>query len=488
MKSQFLATGLAAVLAVATAAAAADKTPVAGAAGKIPITTSSEEARQAYLQGRDLADKLKGTDARRLYEQAVAKDPGFTMAWVGLANTSGTAKEFFAALEKAVAAAPKASEGEKLVVAALDAGARGEPAKQKAALTQLVQKYPQDERAHNALGLFVFGQQDWAGSAASFKKATTLNPEYSQPYNQLGYAHRFLGQFAEAEKAFQTYIALIPNDPNPYDSYAELLMKVGRFDESIKSYEKALAVDPNFVASHVGIGNNYMFMGKGEEARQAFARLLTVARNDGEMRQALFWNAMSYVHEGDTARAVAEIEKQAAIARASGDLANLSGDYNQMGDILLEAGQVDAAAARYKEQLATIDQANVPAEVKAATHRNGMFDQARVQLARGDVAGARATAAGYAKAVAVKNIRFEVLQSHELNGRVALAARDYAGAAAELKQANQQDPRVLYLLATALQGKGDGAPAKTLASQAADFNALSGTYGYVRGKAKAMAN
>ena len=68
------------------------------AADRIPITTSSEEARQLYLKGRDLVEKLRATDARPLFEQALAKDPSFALAQVGLANTAGTAKEFFAAI------------------------------------------------------------------------------------------------------------------------------------------------------------------------------------------------------------------------------------------------------------------------------------------------------------------------------------------------------------------------------------------------------
>ena len=62
--------------------------------GKIPITTSSDEARKLYLKGRDLAEKLKATDGRQFYEQAVAKDNSFALGYVGLANTSGTTKEF----------------------------------------------------------------------------------------------------------------------------------------------------------------------------------------------------------------------------------------------------------------------------------------------------------------------------------------------------------------------------------------------------------
>jgi len=45
---------------------------------------------------------------------------------------------------------------------------------------------------------------------------------------------------------------------------------------------------------------------------------------------------------------------------------------------------------------------------------------------------------------------------------------------------------VLYLTAVAEQGGGDLLAAKQMGAQAADWNALSPTYGYVRGKAKAM--
>jgi tetratricopeptide (TPR) repeat protein len=471
---------LAGLLTVAALASAA------GAADRIPITTTSAEAKALYLEGRDLSEKLRATDARQRFEAAAAKDPSFALAQVGLANTAGTAKEFFAATEKAVELSTKGSEPERLVVCALDAGAKGEPDRQYGCLTRLVQAAPDDERAHNLLGQYHFGRQDYAAAVASYEKANAINPGFSQPYNQKGYAYRFMGRYPEAEKAFKKYIELIPGDPNPYDSYAEFLMKTGRFEESIKSYEKALAVDPNFIASYIGIGNNRVFMGQPEEARQAYGKLLAVARNDGERLQGHFWIAMSYVHEGATDKAVAEVQKMAAIDEAGKDLVALAGAQNQIGDILLEAGRVDDAAAKYKEQLATIDRADAPAQVKEATRRQALFDDARVALARGDLAAAKAKAAAYGTAVAVRKIPFEVRQTHELGGRIALEEKKPALAVTELAQANQQDPRVLYLLAVAHQKAGDPVKAKQAGVQAADWNALSATYGFVRGKAKAM--
>jgi tetratricopeptide (TPR) repeat protein len=459
----------------------------AGTKDKVPITTSSEEARKAYLEGRDLSEKLRATDAHGRFEQAAAKDPSFALAYLGMANTSATAKEFFPALDKAVALADKVSEGERLEIQAAEAGAKNDPARQHDLLEKLVAKYPGDERAHFLLGQYDFGRTDFAQCIAELEKSAALDPRFSQPLNLLGYAYRAVEKYDKAEKTFKKYIELIPNDPNPYDSYAELLMKMGRYEDSIKSYEKALAIDPNFVASYIGIGNDHIFMGRGDDARKDFAKLTTVARNDGERRQALFWTAVSYVHEGATDQAVAAIDKEKAIAEAAKDLAAISADLNTQGNILLEAGRADDALAKFKAQIETLDRADVPDAVKEAARRGFVYHEARIALLRGDVATAKSKLDAYAKAVAVKKVPFEVWLEHELRGVIALAEKQFPVAAAELEKANQQDPRILYLLATAYQGKGDAAKARTLAGKAASWNALGINYGYVRAKAKELA-
>ena len=449
---------------------------------KIPITTSSEEAKKLYMEGRALAEKLRATDAHKLYQQAVARDQNFALAHLGLANTSATGKEFFDELARAVALAGKVSEGERLLILGQDAGARGDPARQRKLYTELTRAHPNDERAFNQLGFHYFGIQDWEAAVRAFERAIAINPNFSQPYNQLGYGYRFLEKYAKAEQAFKKYIQLIPDDPNPYDSYAELLMKMGRFDESIATYGKALKIDPNFVASYVGIGNNQIFMNRGADARKTFARLSKVSRNEGEKRQAMFWTVASYLHEGAADKALAEVEKMMAIAMQGKDFGAVAGDHALMGNILLEAGRPDEASVKFEAQLDAVSKANQPAETKEQVRRNNLFNQARVALARKDLGAARAKAKEYATKVAAKKVPFEVRQSHELAGYIALAEKKYTVAVSELEQANGQDPRVLYHLAVALEGAGDRR-AKEAMGKAANFNGLGGNYGFVRKKA-----
>ena len=451
--------------------------------GKVPITTTSQEARDLYLKGRDLAEKLRATDAREYYKQAVAKDPAFAMGHIGLANTSGTTKEFIDAVTRAASLAGQVSEGERHVILGQEAAMKGNPTGTLNHYSELVRLHPDDERAQTLLGNLYFGRQDYEKAIEHFVKATTINPSFSQPYNQLGYAYRFLERMTDAETAFKKYVQLIPNDPNPHDSYAELLLKLGRFDEAIKAYEKALSIDDKFVASYVGIGSAHLSAGRTEDARKTFAKIATVARNTGERRLARFWTAASYVHDGATDKALDELRAGYKLAETEQDAGSMSGDLTLMGDVLREAGRLDEALKHYNQAVQVIETSSVPAEFKAATKRNHVFEEARVAVAKNDVVSAKARAAEYDRLIAGRNAPFEIRQRHELAGLIALAEKRPADAVQEFTRANQQDPRILYLTAIALGEAGDRQKANAVASKAAKFNGLAFNYGYVRTKA-----
>src|SRR5215213_6655700 len=252
----------------------------AGNNGKIPVTTSSEEARKEFLAGRDLSEKLRITDSIAHFDKAISLDPNFALAELLRANVSPTAKEFFDHLKKAVALAGKASDGERMLIQAAEAGANGNPTQQKEIFDKLVAAYPNDERAHFNLGGYYFGQQDFTQAIHHYKRATEIAPDYSTAFNILGYAYRQNEQYSDAENAFKKYVELIPGDPNPYDSYAELLLKMGRFEDAITQYNKALAIQPNFVNSHFGIAAALLYKGKTAEAQAELQKMTQKARTD----------------------------------------------------------------------------------------------------------------------------------------------------------------------------------------------------------------
>ena len=461
----------------------------AAASGKIAITTASEEARKEFLAGRDLSEKLRITDSIPHYDKAIALDPNFALAELSRANVSPTAKEFFEHLKKAVALADKASDGERMLIQANEAGANADPTKQKEILEKLVAAYPNDERAHFALGGYYFGQQDFAQAITHYKRATELAPDYSTAFNILGYAYRQNEAYSDAENAFKKYIELIPNDPNPYDSYAELLLKMGRFDEAITQYNKALSVDSNFVNSHFGIAAALTYEGKSAEAQAELQKMTDKARTDGERRTALFGQTVVAVDNGKYDQALAETAKQYALGEKANDAAAMTGDLQLKGNILLEMGKADDAKKAFEQALKTTADSSLSQAVKDNTALFQHYNLARVAIAKKDLATAKTETETFRKGTEAAKNANQLKQAHELAGRIALEEKNYDNAIAELGQANQQNPQVLYLLGQAYQGKGDAAKAKASFTKAAKFNSLPAlNYAFVRTRAeKALA-
>ncbi|HEU4837285.1 MAG TPA: hypothetical protein VFS90_22835, partial [Pyrinomonadaceae bacterium] len=79
-----------AVLSCQQANTATASAPTAGNDGKIPVTTSSEEARKEFLAGRDLQEKLRLTDSIAHFDKAISLDPNFALAELNRANVSPT--------------------------------------------------------------------------------------------------------------------------------------------------------------------------------------------------------------------------------------------------------------------------------------------------------------------------------------------------------------------------------------------------------------
>ncbi|MGE5278535.1 MAG: tetratricopeptide repeat protein [Acidobacteriota bacterium] len=464
------------------------KAPTPAGGGKIPVTTASAEAKAEFLQGRDMFEKLLVTDSIPHFQKAVSLDPNFAWAELALANAAPTGKDFFEHLDKAASLADKASNGERLLILATQAGANNDLVKQKEYLDQLVAAYPDDERAHFNLAGYDFGQQDFGGAIEHYKKATELAPSYSTAYNLLGYAYRQSGDYGNAEKAFQKYIELIPGDPNPYDSYAELLLKMGRFDDSIAQYRKALSIDSNFVNAHQGIAMDLLYQGKAGEAAAELQEFAKKARTDGERRTAMFARTVVHLDGGKMAAALADVDEQYALGEKTKDVPAMAFDRGLKGNILLEMGKADQARKEFESGVKLVEESGLSREIKDNARLVLHYNLARVAVARKDFAAAKSEAEAFRKGAATSRNPAQARQAHELDGIVALARKDYGKAIAELDQANPQNPYNLYRLCQAHQGKGDKDEAKEFCKRAAEFNSLPNVnYAFVRTKAKAGA-
>ncbi len=462
-------------------------TPADPQEGKIPITTSSEKALLLYKQGRNLSERLRSHESIKYYEKAIAEDPDFAMAYLNLAFahlTTGNLNAFRENFKKAVAKKDKVSEGERLLILGTQAAVNDNLTAQKELWLQLVKAYPRDERAHYTFALYYFGQREYASAIEEFKKAIGLAPDFAPPYNELGYAYSYSGNYPEAEQALKKYAELIPDEPNPYDSWAEILMKQGKFDESIEAYKKALSLDPNFITAYVGIGTDLLFKGNSDEGRAQFQKFYDSAATDGQRRQAIFWTVVSYIDEGKFDKALEEQQKGYAIAEKNNDISSMSGDLGTMGDILLETGKLDEAMAKYVKAVEMIEQSDRSEEIKEETKQGLLYNEARIALKKEDVVTAKSKAEEYRKQVEIGHDPLEIQTYHELAGMIALHEKRFDDALKELSQANQRNPRNLCRMAQAYEGKGDKVQAKKMWMKAANFNERNYNYAFVRNMAK----
>src|SRR5581483_11436089 len=127
--------------------------------------TQNPEAYQQYLSGMFYRQKGRTEDVKKAlgyYNQAVALDPNFALAWVGGATTSRS-------LVLRGAINPK--EGTPAVRAAVDKALEIDPALAE---------------GHVALANIIHEEWDWSGAEREFKRAMELNPNLAEAHS--GYA------------------------------------------------------------------------------------------------------------------------------------------------------------------------------------------------------------------------------------------------------------------------------------------------------------
>lgn len=454
---------------------------------KIPITTSSPEALKLYLKGIDLYDNLRVSEAQEYFKQALKKDPDFAIAHLNYGMTSNDVKILLVELNKALELIENISEGERLLILGAQASLSGLSTSQLEYYLKLVKLYPQDERAHYLLGNHYFFQQDYNLAIGAYRRATEINPKFAPAYNMLGYSHRQLENFEEAEQAFKRYIAIIPNNPNPYDSYAELLMKKGEFEKSINVYQKALKVEPRFIPSVIGIATNLNFLERHSEALTILRNFLTGVRTPIEKRHILYAMMVSYLDHNDYSQALEINDSLLSLAKQNEDVGGILLSYQSRGIILFELGRVDEAQHFLQLSQDIIQQSDLSPEFKANAQTDILYQFVRINIARNEFTEAKIKAEEFGRQAEFKNNRPQIWRYHELLGLIALKEKKFDEALGEFRRSNLQDSHILFQMAVAYHAKGDVSQATKYCQKVINYHDLNSvSYSFVRHKAQAL--
>jgi len=453
---------------------------------EVPITTKSQEARDLYIQGRQLAEFYHTDKANELFKQALGIDPDFALAHLFHAGTSTETSDYQAGLAKAVALASRVSEGEQKLIAGQQASiGENNAAKANRIYQELAALFPKDKRVHWYLAGTYGALEEYDKEIAALETAIALDKGFAPPYETLGYVYRWRGQLDKAEQAFKEYARLSPAEANSHDILGDLYMKMGKFEDAIKHYEEAVRMDPAFFLSQQKIGSCLAFLGRYEEARQAFLKAMDmpvkpaykVYDQEGIMR--------AYIYEGDYAKALEAADKAIQMAGELGLPEDVSFVPLVKGQIYIELGDFDKADASIAECLRALEGSDLVASIKETQKASATFMQAAVAAGRKDFDTALAQAEMFKqKVAAIENPALQK-QSGWLLGYIALAQGDANKAVEHFGQGEVDNPLMLYHFAEAKEKAGDAAGAAELYKKVANWNIDGVWYAFVRQKAVA---
>jgi TolB-like protein/Tfp pilus assembly protein PilF len=199
--------------------------------------TANPEAYKLYLQGRFYWNKREEKDFRKAvdyYNQAIAIDPNYALAYAGLADTYALLSSF--GFMPPAEATPKANEFAR-----------------RALLLDETLAGPHTTLAYVLLQY----DHDFAGAEREFKRAIELDPNYATAHQWHGEMLVDVGRFDEAFVEIRRALELEPLSlPINWD-YGRFLYMARRYDESLAQHKKTIELDPGFARAHRTLAEVY---------------------------------------------------------------------------------------------------------------------------------------------------------------------------------------------------------------------------------------
>jgi Flp pilus assembly protein TadD len=277
--------------------------------------------------------------AGNAYQEAVTLDPSLGAARLGavqLQYRKGGADAALAEIQKLPPELAKSPE-----VALLHGGLllrKERAADAVKVLEQAAQALPRSAEVQAALGAALYGVGDLEKAAASFGRASELDPTNEAYVTNHAL---FLGYAGKPEQAVGPLLSLTSKpgyrDPTGFINlgYMYRTMKPPKVAESVAAYERALGVDAKNGRAALGIGLAYYGARQWDRAIAAFGRVAGIdSKLAGDAFQRSAW--ASY-HKRDMAQARAFAEK----AQAAG--------VPDSKDLTLAIGRYEAALAKNRE-------------------------------------------------------------------------------------------------------------------------------------------
>jgi len=247
--------------------------------------TENTEAYQLYLKGRFFWNKWSPEASQKAieyFQQAIEKDPGYALAYAGLADTY-ISKAWFGEVAPRVAV-PRA----------------------KAAAMKALDIDDGVAEAHASLGFAnCMYDWDWPAAATHFERALALSPGYATAHSWHSLYLAALGRSDEALTEAKRAFDLDPASPSINHVMGGIFLYARRFDSAIEQFGKALEMD--YHDAHLGLGHAYAAKGMYREALVEFEKYSELDRGTPRSIASLGYAHARLKERGEALRALDQL-------------------------------------------------------------------------------------------------------------------------------------------------------------------------------------
>jgi len=199
--------------------------------------TQNPEAYELYLKGRYAWNKRTGSDltaAVSYFQQAIAKDPGYAIAYAGLADAYAVLADYSGVPSELI---PKSN----------------------AAARKALELDPTLARPHAVLAGNEIGYDwDFAGGEAEYKKATELDPNDATAHQWYAQDLALIGGREQEALTLVNYAhQLDPQSPIIGYAVGDVHVSARRYDEAIGVCQKVASENPTFAEAHACLADAY---------------------------------------------------------------------------------------------------------------------------------------------------------------------------------------------------------------------------------------
>ncbi|MBU6417467.1 MAG: tetratricopeptide repeat protein [Xanthomonadaceae bacterium] len=270
------------------------------------VATSDPEAYDYYLRGRSYMYSMARRDyehAIRMYEQAIAVDSKYALAYAGMADAYSMLYRYAEASTENATRANRASEQ----ALALDADSA---------------------EAHASRGLALFISENYADAQREFDAAINLNANLFEAYYYYGLACSSAGDYEKAARLYHKAMEVNPADYQAPVFLAQAYASLGEKQDEMKTrlgllntVERHLKLNPHDTrALQIGANNLYQ-VGEKQKALAMAEQALIQGRDEPVV---LYNGACFYAMQGETDRALGLLEQ--AVRLGWGDRAWMEHD------------------------------------------------------------------------------------------------------------------------------------------------------------------